>query len=39
LNHPIFSGPNTSVNGASFGIISSQANSPRNLQLALKLLW
>ncbi len=39
LNHPIFSGPNTSVNGASFGIISSQANAPRNLQLALKLLW
>ncbi len=39
LNHPVFGNPNTGVNGASFGIISSQANAPRNLQLALKLLW
>ena len=39
LNHVIFSGPNTSVGNASFGIISGQDNKPRNIQLALKLLW
>jgi hypothetical protein len=39
LNHPVFNGPNTAVNGTSFGIVTSQANSPRNLQLALKLIF
>ena len=39
LNHVIFSGPNASVGNASFGIISAQDNKPRNLQVALKLLW
>ncbi len=39
LNHVIFSGPNASVGNASFGIVSSQDNKPRNIQLALRLLW
>jgi hypothetical protein len=39
INHVIFSGPNASVGNASFGIISAQDNKPRNIQLALKLLW
>ena len=39
LNQVVFNGPNTTVGSASFGIITSQANSPRNLQLAMKLLW
>jgi len=39
LNQVIFSSPNAQVGGASFGIIGGQANTPRNIQLALKLLW
>ncbi len=34
-----FGGPNTSVNSNQFGVISSQANSPRQTQFGLKLLW
>ena len=34
-----FSGPNTSVTSTSFGVISGQANAPRQLQFGLKLLW
>ncbi len=39
FNHPQFSGPNTTVNGGSFGVITSTANSPREAQVALKLYW
>jgi len=39
LNHPVFSGPDTTVNGGSFGVITSTANSPREAQVALKLYW
>jgi hypothetical protein len=39
LNHPIFSGPNTTVGSASFGTINSQANAPRSIQAAVKVLW
>jgi hypothetical protein len=34
-----FSGPNTSVTSTSFGVITGQANGPRQLQLGLKVLW
>ena len=34
-----FSNPNTTRNSAQFGIISAQANSPRQLQVGLKLLF
>jgi hypothetical protein len=38
-NHPRFSGPNTSVTSGSFGIVSSQSNAPRQIQMGLKLSW
>jgi hypothetical protein len=39
FNHVQFAAPNTTVDGGAFGTISSQANSPRILQLALKLYF
>ncbi len=39
FNHPQFNGPDTTVNGGSFGVITSTANSPREVQIALKLYW
>jgi hypothetical protein len=38
-NTPIFSAPGTTVNGANFGVVTGQSNTPRNIQLALKLLF
>jgi hypothetical protein len=38
-NTPVFSAPGTSINGANFGIITGQSNPPRNVQLALKLIF
>ena len=38
-NHPIFGNPNTTVGDASFGIVTSQANAPRQTQLALKVIF
>ncbi len=34
-----FAAPNTSVTSNSFGVITAQANAPRQLQFGLKLLW
>lgn len=39
LNHPQFSGPNTTVGSSAFGKVTSQANSPRQVQLGLKLYF
>ena len=39
LNHPTFAAPNLSPTNASFGIITSQANIPRSIQMALRLVW
>jgi hypothetical protein len=39
FNTPRFGSPNTSVTSSSFGIVSSQANAPRQIQFGLKLLW
>jgi hypothetical protein len=39
LNHPIFSGPATSVTGSNFGTITSQSNNPRQIQIALKVIF
>ena len=38
-NTPVFGAPGTTVNGANFGIITGQSNMPRNLQLAMKLIF
>ncbi len=38
-NTPVFFAPGTTINGANFGVITGQSNSPRNLQLGLKLLF
>lgn len=39
FNTPRFGNPNTSVTSSSFGAITSQANSPRQIQFGLKLLF
>jgi hypothetical protein len=39
LNRVVFGNPTNNINSTTFGVISSQANSPRQMQLALKLYW
>jgi len=39
LNRTIFGSPSTNLTGNTFGVITSQSNSPRQIQLALKLYW
>ena len=39
FNTPRFGNPNTSVTSAAFGVINSQANSPRQIQFGLKFLF
>jgi hypothetical protein len=39
LNHPVFSGPDTGVNDGTFGEITSQSNSPRQVQLGVKFIY
>ena len=39
FNRVRFGSPNTSVVSNQFGQISSQANSPRQIQFGLKLIW
>jgi hypothetical protein len=39
LNHPQFDAPNSTVNSGNLGKITKQANSPRQIQLGLKLYW
>ncbi|HEY1948239.1 MAG TPA: hypothetical protein VGG97_14610, partial [Bryobacteraceae bacterium] len=39
LNHPQFAPPNLTVGASAFGIVTAQANSPRQVQLALKLYF
>jgi hypothetical protein len=39
LNHPQFDAPNTVIGSPQAGVISDQVNSPRDIQLALKLLF
>jgi len=39
LNRVQFGSPNTSVTSSSFGVVTSQANTPRQLQFGVKLLW
>ena len=39
FNRVVFGGPQTSLNSATFGVISSQANTPRQMQGGLKIYW
>ena len=39
FNHPQFSDPNLDPTSSSFGKVTSQANLPRNVQLAVKLIF
>jgi hypothetical protein len=39
FNHPQFGGINAVVDSGEFGVVNSQANSPREVQLGLKLYW
>jgi hypothetical protein len=39
LNTPQFGGPGTTLGTGQFGVITSQANSPRQIQLGLKLIF
>jgi hypothetical protein len=39
FNTPRFGSPNTSVTSSSFGVITGQANSARQMQFGLKLYW
>jgi hypothetical protein len=39
FNYVQFGSPNTNVNSASVGQVTSQANSPRQLQFGIKALW
>ncbi|MEX2273294.1 MAG: TonB-dependent receptor [Vicinamibacterales bacterium] len=39
LNRVQFGSPNVSVTSSTFGVVTSQANTPRQLQFGLKMLW
>ncbi len=39
LNQVQFGKPNMTLSSGQFGVISSQVNTPRQIQLALKILW
>lgn len=39
FNRPQFRAPISSINSTAFGVVRGQANSPRDIQLALKLLF
>jgi hypothetical protein len=39
FNRTVFSGPGTNLTNNSFGLVTSQLNSPRQMQMALKMYW
>jgi hypothetical protein len=39
LNHPTFGAPNLQVTSANFGVINTQANRPRQLQLGVRFVF
>jgi hypothetical protein len=39
FNRIVWGAPNTDFNSASFGQITSQGNSPRQMQFGLKMYW
>ncbi len=38
-NHPLFGRPGETLNTATFGVVTGQENSPRQVQLGLKILF
>jgi hypothetical protein len=39
FNRVQFSAPELNLNSASFGVITAQANEPRQVQFGVKLFW
>jgi hypothetical protein len=39
VNHPVFAAPNTTATSTSFGLITSQANLPRQIQFGARLVF
>ncbi len=39
VNHPVFGAPNTTISSTSFGLITSQANLPRQIQLGARFVF
>lgn len=39
VNHPTFAAPNTTATNASFGLITAQANLPRQIQLGARFVF
>jgi hypothetical protein len=39
FNHPLFASPNGTITSQSFGVVSSQANNPRDIQFGLKIVF
>jgi hypothetical protein len=39
LNMPTFASPNTTVTNSSFGLITSQANRPRQVQIGARVAF
>jgi hypothetical protein len=39
LNRTVLGNPDSNLNSKTFGVVSSQANLPRQMQMALKLYW
>jgi hypothetical protein len=39
VNHPTFAAPNTTATSSGFGMITAQANLPRQIQLGARLVW
>ena len=39
FNRTVFASPKANLNSNAFGLVNGQANSPRQMQLALKLYW
>ena len=39
FNRTVFASPNANINSNTFGVVTAQSNSPRQLQLALKLYF
>jgi hypothetical protein len=39
LNHPTFGAPNLQVTSSNFGVITSEANRPRQLQVGARFVF